>query len=147
MITVGSAAALAAIGIDWAVLTDPAFPVDYENTWPSCALPADSFTVTRFNGNLSTPASVCGQGVLIVTGNFLAAGGFQWNGILLAGYIVDTTNDYRIDGLVVGGLDGNGTATALRNDTHIDYHRCYAFDAGKRLSHFEAVGSTWWEEM
>ena len=53
-----SAAALNAIGIDWAVLTDPAFPVDYENTWPSCALPVDSFTVTRFNGNLSSSPPV-----------------------------------------------------------------------------------------
>ena len=147
VIYVGSAAALAAIGIDWDVLTDTAFPVDYEDVWPSCALPADSFTVTRFNGNVTAPNGACGQGVLIVTGNFLADVGFQWDGILLAGYIVDTTNDYRIDGLVVGGLDGNGTDTALRNDTHIDYHRCYAFQAGKRLSHFEPVGSTWWEEM
>ncbi len=148
VVSLGSAAAaLDAIGIDWAVLTDPIFPVDYEDTWPSCALPADSFTVTRFNGNLTTPGSVCGQGVLIVTGNFTGGVGLQWNGILFAGYIVDTDNDYRINGLVVGGLDGNGTATAFRNDTHIDYHRCYAFDAGKRLSHFEPVGSTWWEEM
>jgi hypothetical protein len=147
VITVGSVAALDSIGIDWAVLTDTDFPVDYEDVWPSCALPADSFTVTRFNGNLTTPASPCGRGVLIVTGDFTAAQGFQWDGILLAGYIVDTTNDWRIDGLVVGGLDGAGTATAFRNDTHIDYHRCYAFRAGKRLSHFVPVGSTWWEEM
>ena len=147
VVSLGSSAALEAIGIDWDVLTDPDFPVDYENTWPSCALPADSFTVTRFNGNLNTPSSPCGRGVLIVTGNFLGANGFQWDGILLAGYIVDTLNNYRIDGLVVGGLDGNGTATAFRDGTHIDYHRCYAFQAGKRLSHFEPVGSTWWEEM
>ncbi len=103
--------------------------------------------MTRFNGNLNTPAAPCGRGVLIVTGNFLGAEGFQWEGILLAGYIVNTFNDYRIDGLVVGGLDGMGTATAFNNDTHIDYHRCNAFDAGKRLSHFEPVGGTWWEEM
>ena len=147
VIYVGSAAALDAIGIEWDVLTDTDFPVDYEDAWPSCALPADSFTVTRFNGPLNAPSSVCGRGVLIVKGNFSAEAGFQWNGILLAGYIVDTTNDYRIDGLVVGGLDGNGTTTAYRDGTHIDYHRCYAFQAGKRLSHFEPVGSTWWEEM
>ena len=65
-----AAAALDSIGIDWAVLTDADFPVDYEDVWPSCALPADSFTVTRFNGNLTTPASPCGRGVLIVTGGF-----------------------------------------------------------------------------
>jgi hypothetical protein len=147
VVTLGAAAALDAIGIDWAVLSDPDFPVDYEDTWPSCALPADSFTVTRFNGNLTTPGSPCGQGVLIVTGNFTGGAGFQWNGILLAGHIVTTPNNYRIDGLVVGGLDGSGTGTTLDDGTHIDYDRCFAFDAGKRLSHFEAVGSTWWEEM
>ena len=75
--------------------------------------------------------SVCGRGVLIVKGNFSAEAGFQWNGILLAGHIVDTPNNYRIDGIVVGGLDGNGTTTAYRDGTHIDYHRCYAFQAGK----------------
>ena len=142
-----SSAALDAIGIEWDVLTDTDFPVDYEDAWPSCALPADSFTVTRFNGPLNAPSSVCGRGVLIVKGNFSAEAGFQWNGILLAGHIVDTNNNYRIDGIVVGGLDGNGTTTAYRDGTHIDYHRCYAFQAGKRLSHFEPVGSTWWEEM
>ena len=142
-----SAAALNAIGIDWAVLTDPAFPVDYENTWPSCALPVDSFTVTRFNGNLSSSPPCNRPGVLIVTGSFTGAAGLQWDGILLAGHIATTTNNYRIDGLVVGGLDGNGTFTRLDDNTHIDYHRCNAFEAGKRLSHFEPVGSTWWEEM
>ena len=141
------AAALKAIGIDWAVLTDPDFPVDYQDVWPSCALPADSFTVTRFNGDLTTPSSPCGRGVLIVTGNFTGASGFQWDGILLAGHIVTTNNNYRIDGLVVGGLDGMGTLTRFDDNTHIDYHRCYAFQAGRRLSHFEPVGGTWWEEM
>ena len=51
-----SAAALDSIGLNWDVLTSSAFAVDYENTWPSCALPADSFTVTGFTGNLTTPA-------------------------------------------------------------------------------------------
>ena len=145
-----AAAALDSIGIDWDVLTDTNFAVDYEDVWPpwgSCGLPWASATVTRFNGNVTTPGSVCGKGVLIVTGNFLGANGFQWNGILLAGYIVTTNNNFRIDGLVVGGLDGNGTPSEFHNDTHIDFDRCYAFAAGKRLSHFKPVGSTWWEEM
>ena len=145
-----SAAALDAIGIDWAVLTDPDFPVDYEDTWPSwtsCSLPWDTVAVTRFNGNVTTPPSVCGKGVLIVTGDFTGGAGVEWRGILLSGHIVDTFNSYRIDGLAVGGLDGNGAATALRPNTHIDYDRCFAFEAGKRLSHFKAVGGTWWEEM
>jgi hypothetical protein len=147
-VSLSAAAALDSIGIDWALLSDTEFPVDFEDTWPSCALPADSFTVTRFNGNLTTPSSVCGQGVLIVTGNFTGGDGFQWNGILLAGYIDDPgSDDYRIDGLAVGGLDGNGVTSTIRDNTHFDYHRCYAFEAGKILSHFEAEPGTWWEEM
>jgi hypothetical protein len=82
-----------------------------------------------------------------VTGDFTGSSGFRWNGVLLAGHIANTTDNFRIDGLVVGGLDGMGTQTRLDDGTHIDYHRCYAFAAGKRLSHFEPVGSTWWEEM
>ncbi len=151
VVRVGSAAAaLDSIGINWDVLTDTNFAVDYEDVWPpwgSCGLPWASATVTRFNGNVTAPSSVCGKGVLIVTGDFLGAQGFQWNGILLAGHIAFTNDDWRIDGLVVAGLDGNATASQLRNDTHIDYHRCYAFAAGKRLAHFEPVGNTWWEEM
>jgi len=146
----GLAAALDSIGINWDVLTDTNFAVDYEDVWPpwgSCGLPWASATVTRFNGNVTTPGSVCGKGVLIVTGDFTAAAGFQWNGILLAGHIVTTNDNFRIDGLVVGGLDGNGSHTRLDDGTHIDYHRCYAFAAGKRLAHFQAVGGTWWEEM
>ena len=56
------AAALDSIGIDWAVLSSPDFPVDYEDTWASCALPVDSFTVTRFNGNLSSSPPVQSPG-------------------------------------------------------------------------------------
>ena len=110
----GLAAALDSIGINWDVLTDTNFAVDYEDVWPpwgSCGLPWASATVTRFNGNVTTPGSVCGKGVLIVTGDFTAAAGFQWNGILLAGHIVTTNDNFRIDGLVVGGLDGNGSHT------------------------------------
>jgi hypothetical protein len=150
VIYVGAAAALDSIGIDWSVLTSTNFAVDYEDTWGpwSCTgLPWASVSVTRFNGNLTTPPSVCGQGVLIVTGNFTGGDGFQWDGVLLAGHIVTTTNNYRINGLSVGGLDGMGTLTRFDDGTHLDYHRCYAFEAGKRLSHFEPVGSTWWEEM
>ena len=142
-----SAAALDSIGLDWDLLTDSDFGVDYQNTWPSCALPSDSFTVTRFTGNLTPPSSPCGQGVLIVQGTFTGVTGFQWDGVLLAGFIADTSDNWRIDGLTVGGLNGAGTASRLRDGTHIDYDRCTAFKAGKRLSHFQLVEGSWWEAM
>jgi hypothetical protein len=142
-----SAAALDSIGLDWDLLTDSEFGVDYQNTWPSCALPSDSFTVTRFTGNLTPPSSPCGQGVLIVQGTFTGVGGFQWDGALLAGYIADTSANWRIDGSTVGGLNGAGTASRLRDGTHIDHDRCTAFKAGKRLAHFQLVDGSWWEEL
>ena len=140
-------AAMDSLGLNWAALTDPDFPVDFEDTWPSCALPADSFTVTRFNGSLSAPAGVCGRGVLIVTGGLTFGDLFTWDGVVLAGHIETTTNDYTIDGLLVAGLDGNSNATTLNDGIDIRYDYCNAFWAGKRLSHFVPVGSTWWEEM
>ena len=135
-------AVMDSLGIDWSLLTDSNFPVDYENTWPSCALPSDSFTVTRFTGNLWAPSTACGRGVLIVTGDLTPANGFSWDGIVLAGYMVSTFNNFTIEGLVVGGLDGMGVQTNYNNDTHLHYDRCKAFQAGKRLSHFQPVGST-----
>ncbi len=110
-------------------------------------MPADSFTVTRFTGNLLAPSIACGRGVLIVTGNLTPANGFSWDGIVLAGYVVTTNNNFTINGLVVGGLDGAGLLTDYDDNTYIYHHRCNAFKAGKRLSHFKPVGSTWWESM
>jgi len=44
-------------------------------------------------------------------------------------------------------LNGEGSEPQYFDDQEIHYDRCMAFKAGKRLSHFEAVGGTWWEEM
>ena len=140
-------AVLDSLGLDWSLLTDTGFPVDYENTWPSCGLPSDSFTVTRFTGNLSAPSTACGRGVLIVTGNLTPGHNFYWDGIILAGYVVSTFNDFRIYGLLVGGMDNAGLQTDYNNDTWVRYDRCKAFKAGRRLSHFRPVGATWWESM
>ena len=141
------AAAMDSLGLNWDALSDPDFPVDFEDTWPSCALPADSFTVTRFNGSLTAAAGVCGRGVLIVTSALDLTDGFNWDGVVLAGHILSTTDNYTIDGLLVTGLDGTSTAVELFNGINIRYNHCNAFWAGKRLSHFVPVGSTWWEEM
>ena len=73
--------------------------------------------------------------------------GFSWDGIILAGYVVSTFNDFTVDGLVVGGLNGLGVETRYNNLTYIYHNRCMAFKAGKRLSHFQPMGSTWWESM
>ncbi len=148
-LTYGSyAAVLDSLGIDWSLLTSTNFPVDYQNTWPSCALPADSFTVTRWSGNLTAPSSACGRGVLIVGGRFTPGDNFTWNGVVLAGRVTPDDDDaFTINGLVVGGLDGLGSLTVYGEDHYVYHNRCMAFKAGRRLSHFRPLGSTWWEEM
>ena len=141
-------AVLDSLGLDWSLLTSPSFPVDYENTWPSCALPSDSFTVTRFTGDLDAPGSACGRGVLIVVGELTPLENFTWDGVVLAGRMTPSDEeDFAINGQVVGGLNGLGGATVYYEDQRIKYDRCMAFKAGKRLSHFQLVGSTWWESL
>jgi len=152
VLNVGSeAAVLDSLGIDWDLLTSTDFPVDYEDTWPSCALPADSFPVTRRNGNTVVNSSTCGRGVLIVTGRLWICDEFSWDGVILAGRLSQAwwcgDVDYTINGLVVTGLNGAGDDTYLDDDHEIQFDRCIAFKAGKRLSHFQPMGSTWWEAM
>ena len=147
-VTYGSyAAVLDSLGINWSVLTSTDFPVDYQNTWPSCGLPADSFTVTRWSGNLTVPSGACGRGVLIVGGRFTPGAAFTWNGVVLAGRITPDDDAFTINGLVVGGLDGLGSLTTYWANHYVYHNRCMAFKAGRRLSHFRPLGSTWWEEM
>ena len=146
-ITVGSVSAvLDSLGLDWDLLTDPDFPVDYDGVLP-IGLPADSFPVIRFPANLTVGPAENGRGVLIVAGDLIIQNGWDWDGVVLAGYLDAPDDPFQVRGLVVSGLDGAGRFTDIRKTTSIFYNRCYAFQAGKRLSHFELVGGTWWEEM
>ena len=91
--------------------------------------------------------------MLIVTNTLLIFDDFSWDGIILAGQISVQPEwligdvHYDIDGLVVAGLDGLGVDIRLDDNQDIHFNRCFAFKAGKRLSHFRPMGSTWWEEM
>ena len=150
--TGSEAAVLDSLGIDWDLLTSADFPVDFENTWP-CSLPADSFPVIRQTAAVVVvDDATCGRGVLIVTNTLVIFDEFSWEGVIFAGQIPDIqwlVGDvhYDIDGLVVTGLDGMGEDTLLDDNQDITFNRCIAFKAGKRLSHFQPMGSTWCEEM
>jgi hypothetical protein len=146
------AAVLDSLGLDWDLLTDPAFPVDYQGVLPDFStLPADSFPVIRFN-NLSVTPAHSGRGVLIVEGTLDVGMLWEWDGIVLAGYFNPPDGYIEVEGLVVSGLDGMGGFTDLRRSgvisgAEIHYHRCYAYRAGRALSHFQTAGGTWWEDM
>ena len=147
------AAVVDSLGIDWPLLTSADFPVDYQDTWPTCPMPADTFPVIRWTGEAHVGSSTCGRGVLIVTGPLWIYNGFLWDGVVLAGARIRDhpccgAVAYRINGLAVTGLSGAGlNMDDMKEDQEIYYNRCMAFKAGKRLSHFRALGSTWWEEM
>lgn len=131
------------VGLRWDVLQDPDFPVEFEG-WsrpPYGSLPPDSFPVYRWNGNLSVGSFFSGRGVFIVTGRLTMRDGFRWNGIILAGSLgrVGGGQDPRVDGIVVGGLDGGQPNRRWRGG-RFRYHSCNVYAANRSLSYLERVG-------
>lgn len=140
------------LDIAWDILTDPTFPVDFEDAWPP-ALPADSFPVVRFNGDVDGVSSTSGRGILIVDGTFTPRSSFIWDGVILA-RILDTritgggaAERFRIRGLVVAGLENDNLDLHFTQHGEIRYHRCNVLAAARSLSHFRPIGRSWWEEL
>jgi hypothetical protein len=136
----GWSAVLDSTGLRWDVLSDPNFPVEFENTMPNFAsIPADSFPLIRYTGWMSSSAD--GRGVLIVDGVFDPASSFRWRGIVLARDIDDITQGH-IDGLVVAGLEGPNMYTTIDYRTDSHYHSCYVYAANETLSYLELLPNT-----
>lgn len=128
------------VDIRWDVLTDPQFPVDYENSLPDYGtLPADSFPVIRYTG--WTSAGFQGRGVLIVDGVFDPAPAFSWDGIVLAGAVDDLIEGY-VDGIVIAGLDGPNPSSTINFRLDVNYHSCYVYGANESLSYLELLANT-----
>jgi hypothetical protein len=134
------------MGLRWDVLSDPAFPVDFEDVQPDFStLPADSFPVLRINGSFLGTSSRSGRGVLIVRDEFDANPSFTWEGIVLAGW-VDERIMGNIEGMLAGGFSGtepNGGVEARNGD--IRYHSCNVRRANESLSHLELIPNTLFE--
>lgn len=130
-------------GIRWDILQDPDFPVDAEG-WPPPdfdALPADSFPVWRYDGNLTATYTSSGRGVLIVTGTLYVYGNFTWDGIILAGTYRYSWSTYGgpspvFNGMVIGGLDGPNVQFVNYGGTY-NYHSCNVYAANLALSYLE----------
>ncbi|RMH20320.1 MAG: hypothetical protein D6701_03890 [Gemmatimonadetes bacterium] len=140
------------LDLNWDLLTDPAFPVDYEDQWPGYIGP-DSFPVVRFNANRVGYNWTSGQGVLIVNGDFVPRDGFWWFGVILAKRFRPLSSGgwfsqwFTVYGLVVSGLGDTKKDTHIGPYGRIFYHRCNVVRAGRALGHFRPIGSTWWEEF
>jgi len=136
----GWSAMLDSIRVRWDVLTDPQFPVDFENVMPNFGtLPADSFPVIRYTGWMGTGA--VGRGVLIVDGVFDPWAGFSWDGIILASHVDDIVQG-ELDGLLVAGLDGPNMYTTVDFRVLANYHSCFVYAANESLSYLELMPNT-----
>ncbi|MEX2467084.1 MAG: hypothetical protein WD995_09240 [Gemmatimonadota bacterium] len=141
----GYAQFMTEIGLRWDVLSDPAFPVDFEDVRPDfTSLPADSFPVLRVNGSLNASAPWSGRGVLIVTEQFDANPSFNWSGIILAGWVDDRIMG-NIDGMLVGGFADYEPSAEVETRRPIRYHSCNVARANESLSYLELIRGTLFE--
>ena len=133
------------LGLRWDVLQDPSFPFEFDGSPPNFgSLPADSFPLVRYQGNLAPGSSWSGRGVLVVTGMFDPTTSFDWRGIVLTGSTDDVIQGH-IEGMLFGGLDGPNPYSVVDVLMDIDYNSCYVFAANKALSHLELVDNALFE--
>lgn len=138
------------VGLRWDVLSDPNFPVEFDDSWPNFwSLPPDSFPVVRVNGDFAPGWSRWGRGVLIVTGE-LRIPSFHfwfWDGLVLAG---DVQSMGEWDFFLLRGALVSGQGTAMDHWTmergYILYDACKVEKAGMSLAHLTPVENSWWEE-
>jgi Tfp pilus assembly protein PilX len=142
-----SQAVLDALGVRWDILSSPNFPVEFDGSVPNFAsMPADSFPLVRYQGNLTAHWWWSGRGVLIVTGRFRAGWSFSWDGIILAGEFGGSSgfNAPSINGMVVGGLERSNPNARWRSG-QIRYHSCNVEMANRALSYLDVVENTVFE--
>lgn len=131
------------IRIRWDVLSDPEFPIEFENTLPNFAsLPVDSFPVIRYTGWVN--AGWTGRGVLIVDGVFDPGSGFSWDGIIIAKHLDDTVEG-DVDGLLIAGIDEPNMYSTVSLGALVHYHSCFVYAANESLSYLELLPNTVYE--
>ena len=133
------------LGIRWDVLQDPSFPFEFDGSPPNFAsLPADSFPMVRYQGDLAPQSSWSGRGLLVITGEFNSRSGFVWKGIVLAGS-TDDGLDGDVEGMLVLGLDGPNPYSEIDVRMDVEYNACYVYAASLGLSYLELVDNTIFE--
>ena len=140
----GQAEFLSRMDLRWDILTDPAFPVDFEDSPPDFGALPGAYPVVRVNGNGYFTSSWNGRGVLIVTGQFDSSSSFAWDGIVLAGWVDDYISG-DIDGILVGGFSPTQPYVEVHASGDIRYHSCYVDWANASLSYLELIQNTLFE--
>lgn len=149
----GSSAVRDSIVARWDVLSDPDFPVDYENTLPALgSIPADSFPIVRYTGSsILNTAGRHNQGVLIWVGTLRPWFLFNWEGIVLAENLGDPflalpfLAPGSVDGLLIAGLNGDNNPSSVEVLANIVYGSCKVYAANESLAYFELLPNTMFE--
>lgn len=141
------------LGVRWDILTNPSFPVDYNDTWPDfatlLALNPNAYPIIRINGNFNAWGSYySGQGVLIVTGRLVLLNDFVWNGIIMAGNFYYSSGGSsaipQVNGMLIGGMAAsNPTSYLIYAD--FNFHSCNFKKANEALSYLEVVDNAVFE--
>ena len=133
------------VGLRWDVLQDPSFDFEFDGSPPNfSSLPPDSFPLVRYQGDHSPGGSWSGRGVLVITGEFNPRSSFDWRGIVLSGSTDDGLSG-RIDGMLLGGLDGPNPYSNIDFRMEVRYNACDVYAAGQALSYLELVDNTIFE--
>jgi len=142
------------LGVEWAMLTDPAIPFQYEfpsGSWPNfTALGAGTFPMIRVDGNFSATQMRSGRGLLVVTGDIRFYDDFEWDGVILAGGMASFWNTiFSVDGALVVGMDALGGGSpdyvGMGSGAQLRYNSCNVFNSVQNLARLTAVENTWWE--
>jgi len=112
----------------------------------------DGWEVVRAEGNYSLDSGArSGSGILIVEGNLVTNGNFEWNGLVLIGGKFGASNGQEyVEGSIVTGLDGllgeNPPASNVGNGTkEFKYNSCNVYKATRAKYRVSKVPSSWYE--
>lgn len=135
----------------WDVLSDPDFPVDYENTLPSLgSIPADSFPIVRYtSGSIVSTSGRHNKGVLIWSGELRPWFLFNWEGIVMVENLGEPFLGFlgggSVDGMLISGLNADNSPSSVEVRTDVRYHSCAVYGANESLSYFELLPNTMYE--
>jgi hypothetical protein len=139
----GSSEIVDSIALRWDVLSDPDFPVEFENTLPDFgSIPSDSFPIIRYTGWVY--ANFTGRGLLIIDGVFDPGSSFTWDGIVLAKHTDDIIQGH-LDGFLVAGLEGPNMYSTVDYRMRTHFHSCDLNGANETLSYMELLENTIFE--
>ena len=109
---------------------------------------ADYFPIIYIDGNLQLQANSRGQGVLLVNGDVDMAGGFEFNGIVIArDDIKSTGNGNKITGSVFAGNTYTADATNVSGNSEIKYSSCAVERASKGSAVIVRIKERGWTEL